>query len=1035
MYTLEKVWPEWKIVKEIGRGSYGVVYKCVKEEKNSKQYAAIKVISVPRDEFEMEDVVSEKMTHEQSKAYYKDIADDLLKEIEILKSLKGTKNIVEIYDAKVVEKEDGIGWNIFISMEMLTDFTSYASDKKFTQEDVIKLGTDLCSALSVCHKARIIHRDIKPENIFVDDYGNFKLGDFGVAKQMAKTKGSVSVKGTYGYMSPEVFSGKKCDGRADLYSLALVMYKLLNNNRFPFIDAGKQIVKYSERQQAFERRIKGESIPAIKGIDNELNAAILKACSFRNVDRQKNIDEFRKQLEFIGKGKNSGKKVKIAVAIVAAVVVIVSAVTGILYASNDGFKEKVNSAFGKEPINNTETQKPENENVEIHEVASLGMGLNEYNSVNGEYLIEGKVEENAGKYYIVNEEKVVHKVSDLLGDKTDYRALAYDGEVLYYSVKAADKDAFDVYRYNFNKRNPSDDKAYISNVKIDSIVYFNDKRMYYVESEGEIKTLVKYEPEAEMKIEYVGPPIKDLFKYNRYIIISRDGVNYICYNTVDNARVEIYGKVAAGTKMQIIDDKLYFAEKIQDGSFGIKCFDFKSMNTKTESTDTEKEKAESYAEENVTEAPEVLNNTTEVARLDDANLVKNMPEASWKINCFNDKYAVVSNENAQDGEDKWYIWSYEYEEVNPILNADKIFVEGNYEMFIEDNLIKVAVWEGYSYKIYDISPSGAVQSYSDVFMEEKMDHCYRISDKYFIINTDGNMISEFVVDGELAFVENEEKVMVKVDSGISLNIRKAPTTLSKSFDSLSNGTEITRLGEINDDWSKVVVNGEIGYAFSKHLKKPELKDADKKNLISEVVEEYALEDVELIDYVNSGDECVFFLTGNKGKRYLYDVTLSVVAKLNENQEWEINSSESIEYIEHIELEGFNKYDNLSGFEKFSIYDINKDGIYEMIAHSKTMRKKHGVYVYHKDSKSVTMLGGAKGKTENKNEINAKSFELYELKDSGTLCYYDEPRESDGKINLVIVEIDEENQKIVEKKHSYTGSKDNIVMIESFFVNK
>ena len=307
MYTLEKVWPEWKVEKEIGRGSYGIVYKCVKEGKHNKEYAAIKVISVPRDEFEMEDVVTEKMTQEQSKAYYKDIADDLLKEIEILKSLKGTKNIVEIYDAKVIEKDDGIGWNIFISMEMLTDFTTYASDKKFTQEDVIKLGTDLSSALSVCHKSRIIHRDIKPENIFVDAYGNYKLGDFGVAKQMAKTKGSVSVKGTYGYMSPEVFTGKKCDGRADLYSLALVMYKLLNNNRFPFIDAGKQIVKYSERQQAFERRIKGESIPPIEGISSELNEVILKACSFRSIDRQKNIDEFKKQLELAGKGKKSGK--------------------------------------------------------------------------------------------------------------------------------------------------------------------------------------------------------------------------------------------------------------------------------------------------------------------------------------------------------------------------------------------------------------------------------------------------------------------------------------------------------------------------------------------------------------------------------------------------------------------------------------------------------------------------------------------------------------------------------------------------------
>ena len=46
MYTLEKVWPEWKIIKEIGRGSYGVVYKCVKEEKNNKLYSAVKLVEL-----------------------------------------------------------------------------------------------------------------------------------------------------------------------------------------------------------------------------------------------------------------------------------------------------------------------------------------------------------------------------------------------------------------------------------------------------------------------------------------------------------------------------------------------------------------------------------------------------------------------------------------------------------------------------------------------------------------------------------------------------------------------------------------------------------------------------------------------------------------------------------------------------------------------------------------------------------------------------------------------------------------------------
>ena len=338
MQIINRIWPEWKVEKEIGQGSYGTVYKCVNE---TKEYCAMKVISIPQNEHEMSEVISEKMSVEQSREYYKDIADDLIKEIEILKALKGTKNIVEIYDAQIIEKEDGIGWNILIRMELLTDFNTYISDKQLSEKDVIKLGADLGNALSVCHKAKIIHRDIKPENILVDDEGNFKLGDFGVAKQMEKTQGSMSVKGTYNYMSPEVFAGKKCDGRADLYSLALVMYKLLNNNRLPFIDPNKQIVRYSERQTAFEKRINGEELPPIQGVSNELNAVILKACAFKPNDRQKDIDEFNKELGFLVEGKKIiNKKLLKKIAIATAVVVLfVSAAVSIYHFSKPNVKD------------------------------------------------------------------------------------------------------------------------------------------------------------------------------------------------------------------------------------------------------------------------------------------------------------------------------------------------------------------------------------------------------------------------------------------------------------------------------------------------------------------------------------------------------------------------------------------------------------------------------------------------------------------------------------------------------------------------
>ena len=121
----------------------------------------------------------------------------------------------------------GIGWDILIQMELLTPLNQYIRDHVVTRQDVIRLGIDLCKALELCQKYNIIHRDVKPENIFISETGDFKLGDFGIARTVEKTTSGLSKKGTYTYMAPEVYKGEAYGTTVDIYSLGIVLYRLL----------------------------------------------------------------------------------------------------------------------------------------------------------------------------------------------------------------------------------------------------------------------------------------------------------------------------------------------------------------------------------------------------------------------------------------------------------------------------------------------------------------------------------------------------------------------------------------------------------------------------------------------------------------------------------------------------------------------------------------------------------------------------------------------------------------------------------------
>lgn len=296
-------WTEWKIVEKIGEGSFGKVYKAQRSERGKSFYSAIKIINIPSSQSELNSVRSEAGDDQSAREYFRNLVEECIQEVSTMEYFRGNSHIVSVEDFKVMEYLDDIGWEISIRMEYLTSFMDYCAENQITEKEVIKLGLDLSKALGYCRKLNIIHRDIKPENIFVSRFGDFKIGDFGIARELERTMSSFSKKGTYSYMAPEMYKGEKYDSRVDIYSLGIVLYKLMNKNRLPFMNLEKQFITYRDKENALARRMSGEPLKKPAEAGDEFAQVILKACAYKVEDRYQTPEEFYRDLDDLQHGR------------------------------------------------------------------------------------------------------------------------------------------------------------------------------------------------------------------------------------------------------------------------------------------------------------------------------------------------------------------------------------------------------------------------------------------------------------------------------------------------------------------------------------------------------------------------------------------------------------------------------------------------------------------------------------------------------------------------------------------------------------
>ena len=297
----EPFFGKWTLGRQLGAGSYGRVFEILRTDPldGTVYHGAMKAITIPSSPEELQSLMEEDgLDHQGASTYFRQAVLALNQEIALMNKVKGHSNIVSYEDHDVIEHSDGIGWDILIRMELLTPISQHF--KQFDTvppREVVRLGIHLCRALEVCAKYNIIHRDIKPANIFLSDTGDYKLGDFGVARTASASAAASTFAGTVNYMAPEVFRREKYTASVDTYSLGLVMYQLLNANRMPFYPPYPQPMTALEKERAHDRRLAGEPLPPPVNADPQLAAVVLKACAPAPADRFADPTQMRRALE------------------------------------------------------------------------------------------------------------------------------------------------------------------------------------------------------------------------------------------------------------------------------------------------------------------------------------------------------------------------------------------------------------------------------------------------------------------------------------------------------------------------------------------------------------------------------------------------------------------------------------------------------------------------------------------------------------------------------------------------------------------
>ncbi len=261
----------YEILGELGRGGMGIVYRA--KDPVIGRTVAVKTIRLSEE--------GTGMTHAQLVERFQTEARAA--------GLLTHPNIVVIYDAG---EDAGL---YYITMELVNGKSLQSlldAGEKFSLPRLLRIMEQVCSALQFAHDNKVVHRDIKPANIMLGPDDHVKITDFGTAKIMQYgAQQQTSATGTPSYMSPEQIKGKAIDGRADIFSLGVMLYEMTTGQKpFQAQDVATVLYRILNQEPEPPRKL-NPSIP--QGVSSTIMKALAKSPHLRYESCREFLDDLK----------------------------------------------------------------------------------------------------------------------------------------------------------------------------------------------------------------------------------------------------------------------------------------------------------------------------------------------------------------------------------------------------------------------------------------------------------------------------------------------------------------------------------------------------------------------------------------------------------------------------------------------------------------------------------------------------------------------------------------------------------------------